>query len=88
MLLFRIDKNLLLQEHIVISMRRVFFQGRPLRRASSLVGTFDKIVNESPMREAMRYTDKNMKWTASEFKVHPIIRVKYSYEFIILSEIR
>ena len=36
------------------------------RQASSLVKGFDEMVSSLPMREAVRYTDKNMKWTAGE----------------------
>lgn len=35
--------------------------------ASSLVAKFDESVHSLPLREAVRYTDKNMKWTARDF---------------------
>lgn len=53
-------------------MKRIFYAGRQMRQISSLVGAFEKGVNELPMREAMRYTEKNIKWTAGEFKVVPL----------------
>jgi hypothetical protein len=36
--------------------------------ASSLISSFDNSVEKNPLREAVRYTKKNMKWTANEFK--------------------
>lgn len=41
---------------------------RTVRLASSLVNKFEESVASLPMREAVRYTGKNIKWTASEFK--------------------
>jgi len=38
------------------------------RYTSSLVTNFDTAISELPLREAVRYTDKNMKWTALEFQ--------------------
>ena len=38
------------------------------RAASNLVSRFEDSVAALPMREAVRYTGKNMKWTASEVK--------------------
>jgi len=39
-----------------------------VRLASSLVTKFEDAVAALPMREAVRYTGKNLKWTASELK--------------------
>jgi hypothetical protein len=39
-----------------------------VRSASSLISGFERTVNDLPMREAMRYTEKNLKWSAAEFK--------------------
>jgi len=41
----------------------------PKAFASSLVSKIDEAVNSLPLREAVRYTGKNMKWTAKEFLV-------------------
>ena len=38
------------------------------RAASNLVSRFEESVAALPMREAVRYIGKNMKWTASEVK--------------------
>lgn len=38
------------------------------RLASSLVTNFEQSIQSSELREAVRYTNKNMKWSASEFK--------------------
>jgi acyl-CoA synthetase (AMP-forming)/AMP-acid ligase II len=38
------------------------------RYASSLVTKFDTSISDLPLREAVRYTEKNMKWTAKEFQ--------------------
>lgn len=38
------------------------------RAASSLVAKFEDSVSSLPMREAVRYTGKNIKWTAGEVK--------------------
>jgi hypothetical protein len=38
------------------------------RQISSLVSKFEASISELPMREAVRYTNKNMKWSASELK--------------------
>lgn len=43
----------------------------PVRRlASSLVSGFDASISALPMREAVRYKEKNIKWTSSEFQVN------------------
>lgn len=42
------------------------------RNASSLVTKFDDSINKLPLREAVRYVNQNMKWTAEEFKVRYI----------------
>lgn len=39
------------------------------RHVSSLVSGFDATIAALPMREAVRYKDKNIKWTSSEFQV-------------------
>merc|ERR1711988_1671170 len=39
-----------------------------MRHASSLVQKFEDSVSALPLREAVRYTEKNMKWSASELK--------------------
>jgi hypothetical protein len=39
-----------------------------MRMASALVSSFESSVNALPGREAVRYTDHNIKWTAGEFK--------------------
>jgi hypothetical protein len=38
------------------------------RMASSLVSNFSQSVSSLPAREAVRYTEKNLKWTAEEFE--------------------
>ena len=40
------------------------------RPASTLVSKVDSAVKELPFRDAVRYTDKNVKWTAQEFNVN------------------
>jgi len=40
------------------------------RHASALVTQFEKAVASLPEREAVRYTDKNMKWTAANVKMY------------------
>jgi hypothetical protein len=35
-----------------------------------MITEFEKVVHSFPHREAVRYTDKNVKWTAEEFNVH------------------
>lgn len=48
------------------------FRGvQPARRrlASSLVSGFDASIAALPMREAVRYKEKNIKWTSSDFQV-------------------
>jgi len=39
------------------------------RPKSTFVAKFDDSITRLPMREAVRYTEKNMKWTASDFNV-------------------
>ena len=39
-----------------------------MRMASALVSSFESSVSSLPGREAVRYTDHNVKWTANEFK--------------------
>lgn len=39
------------------------------RLSSSIIKQFEKKVAELPMREAVRYTGKNMKWTAQDVNV-------------------
>lgn len=41
-----------------------------VRRASALVTQFENAVSSLPAREAVRYTDKNMKWTAADVKMY------------------
>jgi hypothetical protein len=41
----------------------------PKAYASSFVTKFDESVNALPLRETVRYTEKNMKWTAGDFLV-------------------
>lgn len=41
-----------------------------VRLASSLVTKFDESVAKIPMREAVRFTKKNMKWSASDMQKH------------------
>lgn len=38
------------------------------RNASTLVSSFESSIAKIPIREAVRYTKKNMKWTADEFR--------------------
>lgn len=40
------------------------------RTKSTFVAKFDESITRLPMREAVRYTEKNMKWTASDFNTH------------------
>mmetsp|Transcript_3954 Transcript_3954/g.5482 ORF Transcript_3954/g.5482 Transcript_3954/m.5482 type:complete len:252 (+) Transcript_3954:2-757(+) len=40
------------------------------RAVSSLVSQFDESVQKLPLREAVHYTKKNLKWTADEFKFY------------------
>jgi hypothetical protein len=44
------------------------------RNVSTLVTKFEASVNDLPLREAVRFTDKNVKWTAETINVRP-----YSY---------
>ena len=44
------------------------------RSVSSFVSNFEKAVADLPHREAVRYTDKNIKWTASNVNVRIYIR--------------
>ncbi len=41
-----------------------------VRHASALVTQFETAVSSLPAREAVRYTDKNMKWTAADVKMY------------------
>mmetsp|Transcript_22318 Transcript_22318/g.32499 ORF Transcript_22318/g.32499 Transcript_22318/m.32499 type:complete len:250 (+) Transcript_22318:89-838(+) len=43
---------------------------RNCRQASTLVSKLDTAVKDLPHREAVRYTDKNVKWSAHEFNAH------------------
>jgi hypothetical protein len=40
-----------------------------MRNASAFVAKFDASVEALPMREVARYAKKDMRWTASDFKV-------------------
>lgn len=40
------------------------------RQASTFISKFEQSVAEFPMKEAVRYTKQNMKWTAEQFKLH------------------
>lgn len=42
--------------------------GQSVRMASALVNKFEASVSSLPAREAVRYTEANVKWTATEFK--------------------
>ena len=42
------------------------------RNASSLISSFESSIAKIPIREAVRYTKKNMKWTADEFRVRRV----------------
>jgi hypothetical protein len=50
---------------------------------SSLVANFEKAVADLPHREAVRYTDKNIKWTAANVNV----RQSLSCIFCISSQV-
>ncbi len=50
-------------------MRRVSQRPQISRGISSLVSAFEGGVRDLPMREAVRYKEKNLKWTTNEFKV-------------------
>ena len=52
------------------------------RSASALVSNFAKAVAELPHREAVRYTDKNIKWTASNVNVRIAITWTQNYHHI------
>jgi hypothetical protein len=39
------------------------------RLASSLVSKLEESISALPLREAVRYTKKNLKWTAGDIKV-------------------
>ena len=43
------------------------------RNASSLITSFESSISKIPIREAVRYTKKNMKWTADEFRVRRFV---------------
>jgi hypothetical protein len=47
------------------------------RQVSSFVQRFDQVVDQLPLREAVRYEHKNIKLTASQFRV----LLKYSIIF-------
>jgi len=49
------------------SLRATRFAVRP---ASSLVAKFDASVGSLPLREAVRYTGKNLRWTANDFNTY------------------
>jgi hypothetical protein len=49
---------------------RPFVARASFRPASTLVSKVDSAVKELPFRDAVRYTDKNVKWTAQEFNAH------------------
>jgi hypothetical protein len=51
--------------------RRAFVKGSKFqnRSQSTLLAQFNESVAQLPMREAVRYTEKNMKWTAGQVKV-------------------
>ena len=53
------------------------------RGVSSLVANFEKAVADLPHREAVRYTDKNIKWTAANVNV----RQSLSCIFCISSQV-
>ncbi len=48
------------------------------RHASSMIVSFDASAKKLPMREAVRYTETNTKWTAEEF----LVRILYFIEMI------
>lgn len=47
----------------------------PRAYVSSFLTKFDGSVNALPLREAVRYTEKNMKWTAGDFLVSQLKNV-------------
>ena len=49
------------------------------RLASNIVRALEASVEQLPMREAVRYTDKNLKWTISQFHVKYIIGYNIIY---------
>lgn len=54
----------------MIALRRLKVNSFSCRQASSLVSKFNDSINSLPLREAVRYTEKNLKWTAKEFNVY------------------
>lgn len=50
------------------SLRQAKLIGQRRFLSSSLVTKFDESISKLPMREAVRYKNKNLKWTAEEFK--------------------
>mmetsp|Transcript_50056 Transcript_50056/g.140357 ORF Transcript_50056/g.140357 Transcript_50056/m.140357 type:complete len:251 (+) Transcript_50056:48-800(+) len=55
----------------------------PLRYESTAVAKLDASLNELPMREAVRYREKNLKWTANDFlkycNAHANALAEYDY---------
>ena len=54
--------------HAPVSPRVLTVTSMSRRAASTLVAKFSASVSSLPAREAVRYTDKNLKWTAEEFE--------------------
>ena len=48
------------------------------RNASTLVSSFESSIAKIPIREAVRYTKKNMKWSAEEFRVRNLSFVLFN----------
>lgn len=68
-----------------IALKHSTRQVTTVRAASSLVSNFDKSVASLPHREAVRYKDKNIKWTASNVNQlvegHANVLLEPEYQF-------
>jgi hypothetical protein len=52
---------------------------------SSIVSAFDSAVNELPLREAVRYTENNIRMTSKQFKVQYVWMHKFMHDLLYSS---